>query len=167
MPKQTSASPKPDVCDLTIDVCILISASATKDRTGLKKPCKDLAERIADKYSNYFVALDKRISAQYCIRIPPGRYGRSWLGRIFSGGKYKEVPPVRTEKATEEKLRTKRFGGKNYEEDIKYVEVARATQCRVLVSHDSHFLAAKSILKTKPIGVKVRSPQEAVDLPCF
>lgn len=166
MPKRTSGSVDTEVFDLTIDVCILISASKAKDTTRFKKPCKDLMERIADEDSNHFVALDKRISAQYNNRIPHGKYGRNWLGRVYSTRKYRVVTPVQTEKAVEERLRRERFGGKGYRDDIKYVEVARGTQCHILVSHDVHFLEAKSIIKKKPICVDVRSPQEALDLPC-
>lgn len=165
MPKPISGSVEVDVFDLTIDVCVLISASLTKDTTGLKKPCKDLAERIADEYGSYFVALDNRILAQYGARTPAGRYGRNWLIRVLSTAKYKKVTPVRTERATEERLRKNRFGGSSFGEDIKYVEVARATRCRVLVSHDAHFVDHRDLLKAKPIRVEVRSPQEALDLP--
>lgn len=165
MPKPRSISSSEEPLDLTIDVCVLISAWEKCSRSGQKKPCKDLTRRIVD-CDNHLLALDKkrRILAQYKQKCP--KDSLRWLALIASRDKIVWKDPRPLKQATEDKLRKARFGGKEYREDIKYVEVARATECHILVSHDSHFLNGKHVLKAKPIGVYVRSPRGALDFPC-
>ena len=162
MPRRKHASDTERFWDLTLDVCVLMSAWQ-RGTTQQKKPCLDLTRRIADN-EDCFLALDtkQRILTQYQRRNPND--APRWLQHLASRNKIMLVDPKPLKRADDEKLGKARFGGKNYKEDVKYVEVARATACHVVVSHDAHFRNAKDILKTKSIGVDVRSPQEALDL---
>jgi hypothetical protein len=152
-------------------MCVLVSAWERGNSAGQKKPCDDLTRRIV-ACSNHRLALDKktRIRTQYERMCPED--SRRWLTQLASQDKIVSRDPVPLNQSAEEKLRKSGFGsgGTGYQEDIKYVEVARATTCRILVSHESHFQKKhiKDILKAKRIGikVKVRSPQEALALPC-
>jgi len=168
LPKPRSASSSEELLDLTIDMCVLVSAWETGDSAGQKEPCNELTRRIV-ACNNHRLALDekKKIYEQYKRMCPEDSH--RWLAQLASQGKIVWKDPLPLKKATEEELRKHRFGGggRGYQEDIKYVEVARATTCHILVSHDSHFLDARAILKAKPIGVQIRSPQEALHLPCL
>lgn len=152
--------------DLTVDVCVLRSASGL----GVKQAAAPSYALLTDmeKSKDAFLALDtkRRIRYQYEKQLGPQTFARIWLTKMYERAKIK--PVERCSLKHDYRDAFTQLQGEHFDcstkEDAKYVETAAMTTCKTLVTVDfgnSYRPRICTILKRK-LGVHVRHPKDAI-----
>ncbi|MBN1857496.1 MAG: hypothetical protein JW846_11160 [Dehalococcoidia bacterium] len=135
--------------DLTVDVCVLMSA-ATPGANNLCCDCGQLLQRMTNS-TNYVLAVDDRdkIATQYREKCKFGTPGHHFYINMVLMGKVINVPWRRLNQGIKVQLNNRGFTQDT--DDYKYVVVAQSTNCRTIATHDRHFAAVESILRRLPV----------------
>lgn len=144
--------------DLTVDVGVVMSGS------GLGAPehrqsSLDLMKAVESETA-FLLALDSkgRIRHQYNLMVKRG-FGYYWLQRLAAKGSITVVKWKRLNRGAVVALVERHFDP----EDMKYVETAAGTSCKILVSHDPDYSPSVRKVLRKSLGVKVLHAKEAAD----
>ena len=135
--------------DLTVDVCVLMSAAAPGD-SDLCCDCEHLLQRMMGS-PNYALAVDNgdRIATQYLEKCKNGTTGHHFYITMVNRDKLIEIPWRPLNQGVKVRLNNRGFTQNS--DDYKYVVVAQGTGCKAIATHDPHFAGVQSILRRIPV----------------
>jgi hypothetical protein len=139
---------------ITIDTCVLVDASSRK--AANKGTSVVVLDRMKEN-GTHVLCLDmkRRIDAEYERKLKPQSLGRAWYLFMQQGGRIKRFDTNRLSGTIRDRLGL-------HEEDQVFIETARETKDRRIVSSHKHLVArnAAKLIK-RLVRVSVDRPADA------
>ena len=147
--------------ELTIDICILRSASQTGD-TAHFQPSINLLKSMATR-SGILLCLDSRgkIDEQYLRHMKHGTFGHQWYILMISKNRCAHIEWTNLDRGVRTALKEAHFDSSTGE-DYKYVITAAGSATKLIVSHDPDYSPEVRRILRKRLEVRVCAASDFV-----